>query len=177
MRGRVWFWAVAGAGAAADLVTKYLAFRNIGKGEVVQVIPGILNLTCSLNRGGVWGIGQGKSGWFILFSLIAAGFVIWLSHTTPRSRLLTHIALGAVLGGAIGNLYDRLQCGAVRDFVDVYWGRRHWPTFNVADALICIAVGLMMIEVWRGEPRDTAASAGAEENDASEKPDRGRGQA
>jgi len=160
MKGRLWFWAVAAAGAAADLTAKSIAFASIQWGEAVPVLPGVLNITRSLNRGGVWGILQGKGLWFLLFSAVAAAFVIWIAYTTPKSNLLMQISLGSVLAGAVGNMYDRLRFRGVRDFIDLHWGNHHWPTFNVADALICIAVGLMLIEMWRREPQPTSSDRG-----------------
>ena len=137
-----YFWAASVALAAADLITKQFSVPII-------VVDGFLRIVHSENRGGVFGLGQGSVAWLV-FGVVAGGLVVWFAHRKDAKGLLVQLALGLVLGGAIGNLFDRLSLGYVRDFVDVcYWPGKHWPAFNVADAGICVgAVYLAAHAFW-----------------------------
>jgi signal peptidase II len=79
---------------------------------------------------------------------MAMVFSIWL-YRTPKKDRWTRLGLSLIIGGAIGNLIDRLQYGYVIDFLDLYVGTHHWPAFNVADSAICIGTGLLLIEAFR----------------------------
>jgi len=135
----------------ADLLTKSLAFSRIEFPHAVTVIPGFLDLRLSSNRGAVFGIGQGKGTYFILFTLVAAAGILWAAAAYGRTSRFFTFGLGCVLGGALGNLVDRLTKGSVRDFIDVYVGTLHWPTFNVADMAICVGAGILVLCAFRGE--------------------------
>ena len=80
---------------------------------------------------------------------IGLALVIAMALRTPPTRLRVHGALGLILGGALGNLLDRLRLGSVVDFIEVYVGRYHWPNFNAADSAICVGVGLLVLDMWR----------------------------
>ena len=154
---------LAGAAAAvavADLMTKHLIFRMMEGAGRRTLIQGFLALTPSLNQGGVWGIGQGHVWLFVTFSIVAVGVILWifLSLESPRTSLV--LALGGVLGGAIGNLWDRLIHKGVRDFLDFHVGSRHWPTFNVADIFICLGAAVLVWQTWRTP--DARAKAGGD---------------
>lgn len=102
------------------------------------VVAGFLQIVRSENRGGVFGLGQG-SGLWVVFGVAAGVLVAWFAHRRDARSVAIQVALGLVLGGAAGNVFDRLVFGYVRDFIDVcYWPGRHWPAFNVADAGICV---------------------------------------
>jgi len=137
--------------AAADLITKHFVFERLPEKFSVPIIvvDGFLRIVHSENRGGVFGLGQGSVAWLV-FGVVAGGLVVWFAHRKDAKGLLVQLALGLVLGGAIGNLFDRLSLGYVRDFVDVcYWPGKHWPAFNVADAGICVgAVYLAAHAFW-----------------------------
>ena len=140
------FTATAALTAVADLLAKALVFRLIpDEGQSLGVIPGFFHLSHVLNRGGVFGVLQGRVWFFVVFSLAAIGFVLWLFATQGgESRWLT-VALGLVLGGAVGNLYDRVFLGHVRDFLDFHFGQWRYPAFNVADSAICVGVAVLAI--------------------------------
>ena len=129
----------------SDLFTKWLAFRSLDSETVLSVIPGLLNLRLSLNRGAVFGIGQGLGPLFIVFTLAATLIIVWVAWGHGRSSRLLTVGLALVLGGALGNLWDRLVYKGVRDFIDLYVGQHHWPTFNVADMAICTGAGLVIL--------------------------------
>ncbi len=148
------FSGAAGLALVCDLLTKWAAFRYLEPHVPWRVLPGLLNLRTSRNAGAVFGVGQGLSPLFIVFTIIAAAAIIWAVRVYgPSSRVLT-CGLGLLLGGALGNLWDRVAEGSVRDFIDLYVGQYHWPTFNLADAFICIGVGMVIYAEFKAKSTD-----------------------
>jgi signal peptidase II len=136
-------------GLALDLWSKYAVFRWLSEKPDyrVSVIDGILSLVTALNEGAAFGIASGKK--FMLVSISGAAIVVIIGVfllTSGRQRIV-QIALGLFGAGVCGNLWDRVfNGGLVRDFIDVmYWPGRHWPSFNIADLLLCVAVGLLIL--------------------------------
>lgn len=137
-----------------DQWTKWLVEVHLPHHAAQPLIPGFLNLTHVRNTGVAFGLfaaqGVGNGSWLLtllgLAALTAVGVYFWFAPT--RDRLLL-IALALVVGGAVGNLIDRMASGAVTDFVDVYVGSHHWPSFNVADSAISIGIVLMAIDSFR----------------------------
>lgn len=160
MKPRLWFWVPAILGLAADLLSKQLVFRALPNApdERIELLGSWLVLVMQRNRGGVFGIMQGKGYLFVILSVIALGVVAWmLRQAGPKQRLL-RVALGLVVAGALGNLYDRLMLGHVRDFL--YVEAIRYPAFNIADACICVAAGLLILSVFReGKAEDKARDA------------------
>jgi len=141
-----------------DQLSKLVVIRSLGLGQSVPVIPGLFNLVYVQNPGAAFGflasLPEGvRSPFFILISVTAAVLIIMYHARHLRSQVLPSLALGMILGGAIGNLIDRLRYGMVIDFLDFYLDRYHWPAFNVADSAISVGVGLMvlgmLVEWWR----------------------------
>jgi len=129
----------------ADLLTKWVAFKALQDGPT-SFIPGLLDLRLApLNTGAVFSIGRGLGPLFILFTLVAGVGIVWVAWTHGGTSRLLSAGLSLVLVGALGNLWDRLWHGGVRDFIDVYVGQRHWPTFNVADMAICTGAGIIIL--------------------------------
>lgn len=127
----------------ADQATKWLVLRNIPLHESVPVIPGLFQLTHVQNRGAAFGLfsdltSQWATSALILFSFIALAVVWRLLWRNSHSLTATGMALALVLGGALGNLWDRVVDGHVVDYLDVFIGTYHWPAFNVADSAIVI---------------------------------------
>ena len=148
---------LAAAVVAVDLWTKHLAEQALHSGSVgrvIRVIPGCLDFRWSENRGAVFGMGQGKGEFFIAFTLVAAVAILWLGLTHGRRSLLLTTGLGLLLGGALGNLYDRVIFSHVRDFIHAYLGAYAWPTFNFADMAICAGAGVVILYSFR-QPRET----------------------
>ncbi len=117
--------------------------------ESIAVMP-YFNLTYVHNTGAAFSLLSEAGGWqrwfFAAMALIISGVLsVWLYRLKKHETLLA-IALALVLGGAIGNLIDRLAYGYVIDFLDVYYQSRHWPAFNIADSAICIGVFFMLLE-------------------------------
>lgn len=207
------------ASVVVDLATKYWAFASIAPDPVViersriieltraqadlsaalpphqptVAVPGLLEFTLVLNKGAVFGLGAGGRWFFVAFTLIAIGFCLHVfTKWTTRRQWLTHASLGLVVGGGIGNLYDRLQYACVRDFlhplpgvkypfgISTPWsGAEIWPwVSNVADALLIIGIAGVMVHLLRPPPpelggpapkpkRDPGPAAGADPGPAA----------
>lgn len=145
-----------------DQATKLYIDASFYLHESVPVIPGLFHLTYVRNKGAAFGILADSSfriPFFITISLIALLAILWyMKQLQPRQRLTVY-ALSLVFAGALGNLVDRIRFGEVIDFLDVFWGRYHWPAFNVADSAITIGVTLLIIDMWREERRKTGKTA------------------
>jgi signal peptidase II len=141
---------VASGTIALDQISKRLVLSAFQPGEVRPVIDGFFNLTLTFNRGAAFGLWSGlSSGWrevvlalTILLALVVVAFLMTRSH---YQTLVAQTSLAAILGGAIGNIIDRIKFGAVVDFLDFYLGSYHWPAFNVADSAICLGVALLIL--------------------------------
>ena len=133
--------------AAIDLGVKQLVFGDF-KGQehvALAIIPG-LYLQLVHNTGGLFGLGQGHTGVFILLSAVTMAFVLWMYLSFGARQWLTKLALALILGGAVGNLVDRASFSYVRDFLLIRLGRFQWPNFNVAD--VWIRIGAAMLLLW-----------------------------
>jgi signal peptidase II len=135
-----------------DQITKKIVTQGMVQHESIPVIPNLLNMTYIHNRGAVFGLGSSVTSPYLSWGLsilsivsLAIILIYFLRLNVRNSRMYFGLAL--VLGGALGNLYDRLRYGYVIDFIDVHWFEHHWPFFNVADMSICIGVGLLLISM------------------------------
>ncbi len=139
-----------------DQFTKLLIDRYFVLYETAPVIRGFFNLTYIRNTGMIFGFFPGAGNIVLWLSLLSLGLLAFYFFLTHHPSRWMNTAFGFVLGGALGNTWDRVSRGYVIDFVDIYYGRYHFPTFNVADA--CITIGVLMLimhllgEQWRGEP-------------------------
>lgn len=136
---------------ALDIGTKYLAHIFLRKVHSISVIPNFFHLTYVENRGAAFGFLANTSArfrmpFFILVSLLAIIFIVILYQKTEGGGWV-HLALIFIMAGALGNLIDRLRLGWVIDFLDFHWYQYHWPAFNVADTVICIGVGILIINM------------------------------
>ena len=141
------FLLVAAGVLILDQASK-IAVVEVGLVGPSAVIPGLVNFLYRENRGGAWGFLAGASEsfrmpFFVGTSLLAIVFLIWLRRKMVVHRSWAELAFPAVLGGAVGNLVDRVRLGCVVDFIDVHVAGAHWPTFNVAD--IGITVGVVVL--------------------------------
>ncbi len=150
MSSSVWRWYVLAVFVVLlDQFTKYIISGRFYYGEVLPVVD-FLNLTLVYNTGAAFSFLSDASGWQRwFFSGLAAAvsvlLVIWLARIRGRQKLLS-LALALILGGAVGNLWDRITLGYVIDFIDVYYRSYHWPAFNVADSAITVGAVLLIIE-------------------------------
>ena len=139
-----------------DQWTKSMVIQRLPLYQRVEVIQGFFNLTHVRNTGGAFGIFGGEKGGvgsllFVVVSLLAIGAIIFLFIKIREGEKALALSFSLVLSGAIGNLIDRLRYGEVVDFLDFHLSTYHWPAFNVADSAICIAIGLMALELFRRE--------------------------
>lgn len=147
-----------------DQATKLLISRSLALGESVTIIPGLVHFTLVRNTGMAFGILSGtdlpfKTLVVTLLSLAAMAAVGLYTLRSPAEEKMTRAGLLLILGGAAGNILDRLRLGYVVDFVDVFYGQSHWPAFNVADASICVGVGLLLIDSFRRREAKSPAEA------------------
>ena len=140
---------------ALDRVTKLWIERNLSAVDTWVIIPGLFNIIHAENRGMAFSLlADASPAWraFLLIgvSLAVVGFlaVLLWREGSARKNLRERAALSLVVGGAIGNLYDRITRGSVTDFLDVYIGEYHWPTFNVADSAITVGAALLVLDFW-----------------------------
>ena len=134
-----------------DQWTKLLVVHRMVLYQSHEIVPGWFSLTYIQNRGAVFGFLASQNHWWRLplFLVLAAVAVVLLALYYARSRpeqTLLRNALALVLGGAIGNVIDRLRLGYVVDFLDCYWHGHHWPAFNLADSAITVGICLMLLD-------------------------------
>lgn len=158
-RARRWFWLMIPLWLFLDLATKALTFAALdvpdhagpggGYGETVWVLDGFLRFSAHINDGAAFGLGRGKIGLILVLTLALVPVMVGIA-VTNRQRGAPLWALGAVVGGALGNLYDRLFLSGVRDFIELVKPWRPdemlWPVFNVAD--MAIVGGVLIYACW-----------------------------
>jgi len=146
------FYVIALTITLLDQISKFYVQGTLRLGQVVPVMPFFFNLTYVLNPGAAFGFLSGapaalRHPMFTAISIFAVLFIIYYRARHRQMRLLPSVGLACILGGAVGNLIDRLRLGMVVDFLDFYYGAYHWPAFNVADSAITVGVGLMIFEI------------------------------
>jgi signal peptidase II len=166
MSRRLPAFALAGIWFCLDRATKLLVQANMGREDVIAVIPGFFDLIYTENRGMAFSLlAEGESEWRSFFligvtALVLAFVACILWQTSPKGLAASRwsrTGLSLVLGGALGNLYDRVVRGAVTDFLDFHVAGYHWPAFNVADMGLTVGVALVVLDLWRSRHREAAA--------------------
>lgn len=147
-----------------DQVTKNLVMTRMTLYSSVPVIPGVFHLTLITNTGALFGLFRdfaqpARSLLFTMVPLLAIVLIIVFQYRTSMNDVIAQTGLALILGGAVGNLVDRVRFGYVIDFLDVFIGEHHWPAFNVADSSICVGVSLLFIDLMRRGPRAGPADA------------------
>jgi len=152
LKAQLVFWPLVVIGLALDLWSKNAVFSWLEQkpGNTVSIIDGFLQLVMVLNDGAAFGIATGHPCLLVAVSVIALIIIFVVFLFSKSQQKLVHVALALFAAGICGNLYDRIfHNGLVRDFIDVvYWPGRHWPAFNIADSLLCIGVGLLIISTF-----------------------------
>lgn len=157
--------AVTAVTLVSDLGSKIWAERRfdnaVGPDRQIDVIKDVFAFRLAKNPGGAWGILGNESpalriSFFVAISLVAVGFILYLYRKTENTQTALKWGLPFVLGGALGNLTDRIRYGHVIDFIRVHLGTYEWPTFNVADIAIVVGVGLMAVDMFTPRRRGTA---------------------
>jgi len=144
-----WLW-LALAVVVADQLTKALIVSGFELYEVMDVLP-VLEITRLHNTGAAFSLLADASGWqrwfFVaLATAVSAGIVYWLRNMPADSAAFLPAALALVMGGALGNLVDRIWHGYVVDFLHFHWGEAYFPAFNVADSCITVGAGLLILD-------------------------------
>ncbi|MDX2426993.1 MAG: signal peptidase II [Cycloclasticus sp.] len=145
-----WLW-LSALVIVLDQISKLWVVKHFDLYESVALLPSV-NLTYVHNTGAAFSFLSSAGGWqrwfFIAIALIATTILmIWLSRLKRSERWMA-VTLSLILGGAIGNLYDRISYGYVIDFIDVYYKTWHWPVFNVADSAISVGIVMMLIDAF-----------------------------
>lgn len=155
------FLGLAVAVVAIDRLSKAWLVGQLEPGQSMAVLGDLVRLTFVQNSGALFGLFQDSALIFGLVSLVVVGAIVWYHASAGRSMLLS-VALGLLLGGAIGNLIDRLTLGYVVDFVDVGFDTLRFYTFNAADAAISTALLLLIISAFLPALRPTPEAAPGE---------------
>jgi len=138
-------WALALFALILDQLSKYIVSSSLDIGQSKDIIKGIFSVTLVYNTGAAFGIFKNQALFFIIISILAIAFIAVLIKRKTGTLSLADFALGLILGGAIGNLIDRLRFGCVIDFLDF----KVWPVFNIADSAITIGVFLLIISMFK----------------------------
>lgn len=139
-----------------DQLSKYAAAIWLNPYQPKPIMP-MVNLTLAYNTGAAFSFLSGVGGWnrwfFASFSIaMSIVLIVWLIRL-PKQAVLQSLAVSLILGGAVGNLYDRAFLGHVIDFIDVYYKNHHWPVFNLADSAICLGAVLLLIDLCKNPGR------------------------
>lgn len=132
-----------------DQWTKHVVRVGYALGESRPVIDGFFNLTYVRNTGAAWGMFGGQNTVLTLLSIVMLGLMVVFRRSFLNDTLSHRIALGLMIGGIVGNVLDRILQGWVTDMFDFYIGTWHWPCFNIADAAICVGVGIYLVTAVR----------------------------
>lgn len=157
MPARIWSLLIAALVFVLDRATKVLIERNVSIWDTHHVIPGFFNIVHTKNRGAAFGMfseGNSEVRTFLLIGVSVAVLIFVAVLLLQPSRAgfsgsrTTMIGLSLVLGGAVGNIYDRIVSGMVTDFLEFYVGQWHFAAFNVADSAITVGAGLLLLDMW-----------------------------
>ncbi|AWL12672.1 Signal peptidase II [Saliniradius amylolyticus] len=149
--GLRWLW-IALLVLVADQVTKQMVVKYMDLYQTIEVIP-MFNLTYVHNYGAAFSFLSNAGGWqrwlFTLIAVVISGLILYWLKQSRREQALLPCAFTLILGGALGNVVDRLMFGYVIDFLDFYYQQWHWPAFNIADSAICVGAVLLVIDAFR----------------------------
>jgi signal peptidase II len=153
-----WLW-VSALVIVLDQLTKLWAGASLNYAEPVAILPSF-NVTLLHNTGAAFSFLSQAGGWqrwffAVIAVVISAVLLVWLKRLKPEQRWLA-VALTLVLGGALGNVWDRITLGYVIDFIDVYYQSWHWPAFNIADSAIFVGAVMLIIDSFRSDRQKEA---------------------
>jgi signal peptidase II len=151
---RIWMLVIAAVVVVLDRLTKRWVGAHLGLGQAIVVIPKVFRITHVLNTGAAFSMFENMNehtvrNLLVAFSIVAVIVVLALLWKLGRTFTMTSVALALILGGALGNLYDRVMYSHVVDFLEVHIVHYHWPDFNVADSCIVIGACLLLLEMLR----------------------------
>ncbi|MBX3276916.1 MAG: signal peptidase II [Acidobacteria bacterium] len=161
MKGKHWYLVISAIVLAADQLTKLWATASLKPVGSIEVIPNLLRFSYALNRGVAFSLLADTPfdiRWILAgVSTAAAIMVAVYLVRTPAQSISLNVSLALLLAGILGNLADRVRLGEVVDFLDFHWAEQFtWPTFNIADAAICIGAGLLALEIVREGGSETS---------------------
>ena len=157
---RPWLLGIAAVVVVLDRLTKMWIERHVERGHFLRVIPGVFQLSHVFNTGAAFSLFAESLSpavvryALIAFSVVAILVVLGMIWRVGRAVSVTGVALGLILGGAVGNLYDRVRFGYVVDFLAVKIVNYHWPDFNLADSAIVTGACLLLLEIFRAQPAE-----------------------
>lgn len=150
-----WLW-LAALVFILDIGIKYLVMQNIGYGwpNRIEILP-FFNLLYVHNYGAAFSFLSDQAGWqrwfFTAIAFLVSGLLTFWMSKLPSTERWNNIAYAMIIGGAIGNVFDRVVHGFVVDYLDFYWGSYHWPAFNLADSAICIGAAMIILDGLRSK--------------------------
>lgn len=137
-----------------DQYTKTLIVKHLELYQAVQVAP-FFNLTHVYNTGAAFSFLHDAGGWqrwfFTAIAFVVVGLILWWLKQTSRQQVILPVAFTLIIGGALGNVYDRIVLGHVVDFLVLYYEDWAWPAFNVADSAICLGAALLLIDMFKNK--------------------------
>lgn len=150
-----WGWlSISAVVIALDQISKQMIVHAFAFREVLPLLPSV-NLTLAYNSGAAFSFLADAGGWqrifFAAIAVVASVIIVHLLRKHPEQKRFC-LALSLILGGALGNLWDRLTLGHVVDFLDVYLDAYHWPAFNIADSAITVGAALMVWDGFKSKP-------------------------
>lgn len=150
-RGSLVFLWLSGLIVAFDQLSKFVIERELALLQSITVLP-VLEITRMHNTGAAFSFLADAAGWqrwlfTALAVIVSIVLALWLRRIDRGARVLA-AAVALILGGAIGNVIDRIRLGHVIDFIYVHWNQHYFPAFNVADSAICVGAGLLMLDTW-----------------------------
>jgi signal peptidase II len=155
-----WLW-LSVTVIALDRLSKYWASSTLELHDPVSMLP-FFNLTLMHNQGAAFSFLSHAGGWqrwfFTVIALIVTLVIVqWIKRLSPTETWLA-AALSLIAGGALGNVWDRIQLGYVVDFIDIYYGTWHWPAFNIADSAITIGALMLIVEGFSGKRKSSQST-------------------
>lgn len=148
-----WRWLPLSAGViVADQLVKAWIVHHFALFERVHVLP-VLDIILTYNRGAAFSFLSDASGWqrwlFVILALgVSLALIIWMGRLRARLHPLLACGLALIVGGALGNMIDRIVSGRVVDFIHVHWGQHYFPAFNIADSAITVGAVILLIDAW-----------------------------
>jgi signal peptidase II len=143
-----------------DQITKLIVDNTMFYGQVIPVMPSF-NIVLAYNKGAAFSLLANAGGWQRLFfstiAVVASVGIIWVLRKHHQNRLMS-LSLSLILGGALGNLIDRIAYGHVVDFIQVFYSTYYWPAFNIADSAITVGAVLMVLDSMKKQPESSPAS-------------------
>lgn len=140
-------------GIVIDLVSKSIVASKMNLYDSIEIIPHFFHLTYYHNEGAAWGVLQGQQSLFMIITIVALAIMLIYYKSTDGKDRLSQLGIVLMVSGTLGNFYDRICFGYVRDFLDFYIFGYDFPIFNIADSLLCIGVGLLVLAIFLDEKK------------------------